>query len=263
MDLSKYPLERLFYLVAAVIPGFTALLIFQLAAPGSFNWFFTLGFVGYKTKLSLILIAAFLIGNSLNVFVVALVGAVGGAVAGVVRAIKATPPKLAYSYDVAPWRDGRWRLLVKRQLGEQAPDNTQLISDQIYNQRLGMIKLLPAEQQADALLALQRETGKTRIDDMKWEQWYDHYHSIILQPENRTVESYVHDGLVASMETTSLYILFAAGTVPSLRHWWCILPACIWVLIAYAQAHNAYYKATNKWLTLADQVRYLTKVEPL
>jgi hypothetical protein len=82
MDLSKYPLERLFYFIAGVIPGFAALLIFQLAAPGSFVWFFTLSFLGYKTKLSLILIAAFVIGNCMTSFLGSLAGTVGGAIGG-------------------------------------------------------------------------------------------------------------------------------------------------------------------------------------
>lgn len=81
MDLSKYPLEKVFYFVAGVIPGFTALLIFQLAVPGAFTWFFTLGFIGYKTKLSLILLVAFVIGNSMTTFLRAIVGMVGGVVA--------------------------------------------------------------------------------------------------------------------------------------------------------------------------------------
>src|SRR5258707_589380 len=66
MNLSKYPLEKVFFFLAGIIPGFVALLIFQLAAPGTFGWFFTLGFLGYKTKLGLILLSAFIIGNSLT-----------------------------------------------------------------------------------------------------------------------------------------------------------------------------------------------------
>jgi hypothetical protein len=61
MDLSKYPLEKLLYFVAGVIPGFVALLMFQVAHPGSFNWFFSLGFLGYRTKVVLAVLAMFVV----------------------------------------------------------------------------------------------------------------------------------------------------------------------------------------------------------
>jgi hypothetical protein len=45
---------------------------------------------------------------------------------------------------------------------------------------------------------------------MKWDQWYDHYHFVILNPESKAVEAYVQNGFVVSMETTSVYVLIAA-----------------------------------------------------
>lgn len=79
MDLPKFPFEKIFYFAAGIIPGFVALLIYQLGVPGSFVWFFTLGFLGYRTKLSLILLAGFIIGNSMTTFLNSLLGAAGGA----------------------------------------------------------------------------------------------------------------------------------------------------------------------------------------
>src|ERR1700722_18902833 len=43
-DLTKYPIEKLLFFVAGIIPGMAALLIFDSAAPGSFAWFFALSF---------------------------------------------------------------------------------------------------------------------------------------------------------------------------------------------------------------------------
>jgi hypothetical protein len=68
MNLSRYPLERVFHLAAGVIPGFVVLLVFEAAHPGSFVWFFGLGFVGYRTKLATILLVAFVLGNTLTAF---------------------------------------------------------------------------------------------------------------------------------------------------------------------------------------------------
>ncbi len=84
MDLSKYPLEKLLYFVAGVIPGFVALLIFHVAAPGSFGWFFSLGFLGYRTKVALVVLTAFVVGNSMTRFLSGFLGAIGGAIGGAV-----------------------------------------------------------------------------------------------------------------------------------------------------------------------------------
>jgi hypothetical protein len=78
MEPSKLPIEKVFFFIAGIIPGFVAMLVFNLAAPGSFTWFFTMGFLGYKTKLGVTLLTAFVVGNSLTTFLNALLGGVGG-----------------------------------------------------------------------------------------------------------------------------------------------------------------------------------------
>ena len=260
MDLSKYPLERLFFFVAAVIPGFVVLLIYQLAVPGSFGWFFAMGFLGYKTKLTVILVTAFIIGNCMTSFVSSLAGAAGGAVGAY---ITRRPLEPSDRESVAPWRDTAWRSLARSRLGVHAPDDTRPIAQAIYDQRVDMAKHMPADQQSTALMELTLERGKAAIDDMRWESWYDHYHRIILNPENLSVEWYVQNGFVVSMQTTAIYVLISATIVPGLRHWWCILPSVMWVLIAVSQIYAEHQKYTNKWSTLSDQIKYLSREEPI
>lgn len=148
MDLPKFPLEKIFYFAAGIIPGFVALLIFQLAVPGSFGWLFTLGFLGYRTKLSLILLTAFIIGNSMTTFLNALLGAAGGAY-GSWSARRQTyqPP---HSYDIAPWRDQRWRVLLRKHLGAQAPNDTLLLREELFNLRRESINFLPEAERPSA-----------------------------------------------------------------------------------------------------------------
>jgi hypothetical protein len=254
MDLSKYPLEKLLYFVAGVIPGFVALLTFQLAAPGSFGWFFTLGFLGYRTKLSLIVLACFVVGYSMTTILKGLLGAIGG-IPGTVIALRSYKP--SYSYHVAPWRDSIWRRLVKNRLGATAPDDTQLISQQILDLRRKMLEHLPEEQRAAVLIDLNREKLKAEVDDGEWSRWYDHYHQIVLQPELRDFVSHVQTGLNLNLETAALFVLVSATVVPGLRHWWCILPACMWVLMLVAEVFSAWRRFTDRWLTLSDQIKYL------
>ena len=126
MDLSKYPLEKLLYFVAGVIPGFVALLIFQLARPGSFNWFFSLGFLGYRTKVVLAVLAMFVVGNSMTRFLSGFFGAIGGA-------IGASGYKPPQSFEIAPWRDARWRTAVSRLLGPDAPRDAVFMTKWFYD----------------------------------------------------------------------------------------------------------------------------------
>ena len=254
MDLLKYPLEKLFYFVAGVIPGFVALLIFELVAPGSFRWFFALGFLGYRTKLGLIILACFVVGNSMTAFLSGLLGGVGGAVGAVMAQRPYRPP---HFYDVAPWRDSRWRTLVKNRLGAQAPNDTRLISQAVFDLRRKRVEYLPKEEQLAALAGLDLEKLKTEGDDGDWAQWYDHFHQIVLQPDSRDFISYVRTGLNFNLETAALYVLVSAAVVRNLRHWWCILPACMWVLILVAEFYWGWQRFTDKWLTLSEQIKYL------
>jgi len=235
MDLSKYPLEKVFYFVAGIIPGFTALLIFQLAVPEAFTWFFTLGFIGYKTKLALILLVAFVIGNSTTSFLRGTLGMIGGVIAAVVMRRPYVPPQ---TQTIAPWRDPRWRTVLKKQLGAQVPNDTRLINEDFFNQRREMINLQPEPQRAAALHTLSQERLLTQIDDGDWQQWYDHYHRIVLSDPERDFQWYVAHGLAYNLETAAVYVVLSAFVVPAVRHWWSLGPALFWVLILFSQEYT-------------------------
>jgi hypothetical protein len=261
MDWSKYPLDKLFYFVAAIIPGLVALLIFQLAVPGSFNWFFALGFLGYRTKLSLIVLVAFVVGNSVTTFLRGSIGAMYGALDAVyARRRPYTPPE---SYTIAPWRDPRWRTVLMRHLGTRAPKDTTPILPDILETRRKMAELLPSNEQPRALSELNSEKLAADMADLQWEQWYDHYHRIVLRPDDR--DSFFHVGynLRINLEAAALYGLVSAMFVPRLRHWWCILPSCIWVLMLVAEEYSAVQNRNNKWTTLSTQIKYLFETKPV
>jgi hypothetical protein len=254
MDWSKFPLEKLFFFVAGILPGFVALLIFHFAVPGSFAWFFTMSGLGYKTKLSLVLLAAFVAGNTMTTFLNSLLSAVGFLV-GSVMGLR--PYKPSHSYSIAPWRDERWRTLLNRQLGSQAPNDTRPMPQELFDLRRKLIEHLPEGQRQKALADLQLERINAGIDDSKWAQWYDHYHQIVLQPEDRDFVSHVRSGLNFNLQTASLYVLLSALVVPAVRRWWCILPACAWVLLLIGEAFWIMKRFTDKWSTLSEQMRYL------
>jgi len=168
------------------------------------------------------------------------------------------PYKPAPSYDVAPWRDPRWRTLVKNRLGAQTPNDTLPMSQEIYDVRLKMIELRPVEQRQMAIADLQAERIASYMDDGKWEQWYDHYHQIVLQQRDPDVDPHVRTGLNFNLQTAALYVLISAIVVPRVRHWWCVLPACLWFLILLAEIYWAWKRFSDKWYTLSDQLKYLS-----
>jgi hypothetical protein len=249
MDWSKYPLEKLFSFVAAIIPGGIALLI----STGMVSWFLSLGLLGYRTKISALMVASFVIGFTMTTFLQALLGAVGG----VIGAATYKPP---HSYNIAPWRDPGWRALVKGKLGANCPNDTRPMSPVIFDLRTKIIGNLPNGQQPAETLKLHTQRLSAESDDLAWATWYDHYHKIIVQPDERDVFLQVHTGLRFSLQTAAVYVLLSAAVVPAVRHWWCIVPASLWALLLILESVESVRKALNKWSTLNEQVKYLAGV---
>ncbi|MFZ0318659.1 MAG: hypothetical protein WAL56_05985 [Candidatus Sulfotelmatobacter sp.] len=231
--------------MAGIIPGTVVLLIF-----GWLRWFFALGFLGYRTKVSLVVLVAFVIDFTATTFLNSILGGVGGAIGGV----SYKPP---HSYDIAPWRGPRWRELIRGRVGAGCPNDTRPLSPIIVDLRIKIAANLPPEQQQDAITALHLEKLAAESDDLNWAVWYDHYHKIILEPR-RDVVWHVHTGLAFSLETAALIVVLCATVVPSVRHWWCILPSCMWVFLFVLEQVFTLKKALDRWSTLNDQVKYLS-----
>lgn len=254
MDLSKYPLEKLFFFVAGIIPGMAALLVFEVAAPGSFNWFFALGFLGYRAKIAVVLVTAFVVGNSMTTLLYKLLGAIGGAIGGYLGY------KSPHSYDVAPWRDPGWRTALKNYLEAEAPDDTWPMRKDLYDFRVQQINAQPQDQQPGFLAALNFEKLKTERDDADWARWYDQYHRAVLTPQDTDVLFHFQRGLNFNLETAAIYLLVSMMIVPRLRHWWTILPACFWTISLVLEELVAFKQITNKWSTLNTQITYLSEL---
>jgi hypothetical protein len=181
-----------------------------------------------------------------------------GCVDGVVAATRAKRPyKAPQTEAIAPWRDLRWRTLLKRQLGAQAPNDINLIPDGIFNQRIEMINLTPEAQRPVALHALNQEKLLTEIDDANWQQWYDHYHRIVLSVTRWDFESHVRYGIIYNLQAAAVYVLISAIFVPNIRHWWTLVPASIWAVIFVFQEYYRSKEYMKAWSTLSEQIRYL------
>lgn len=250
MDISKYPLEKLFYFAACIIPGGTALLIYRSAVPGSFNWFFDFDFLGYKTKLGLLFLVCTLVGYTIGALLNMILGVIGGVIGG--RAFKNLGRP-----EVAPWRDPTWRALVRRQLGENCPRDSQMMSKSMFDWRREMVETSEAPlQRAAALLELEIEKSGLERDDLRWEQWYSHYAQMVFRAD-QDFTWHVRTGLNFNLQTASLYLLISALFVPNVRHWWCLCPAFVWVITLVAQSYSEASQILNSWSTLHRQISYL------
>jgi hypothetical protein len=121
VDFDKVPLAKAFPFLASVLPGFSLLYLFEAANPGTIRWYFSVNFLGYRTEVSLLLFVSFLLGYSLNKFLAAFYGAIGG-VWGATRGIPMFD-RHPYELTVAPWRDKKWRAAYSRRFAGDLPQD--------------------------------------------------------------------------------------------------------------------------------------------
>jgi hypothetical protein len=131
------------------------------------------------------------------------------------------------------------------------------MKQKFYELRERSISYLPEEQRSTALYELTRERFQSEVDDADWARWYNHYHVVVRRPADRDVVLHVQRGLGFNLEAAALYTLVSAGFVPALRHWWCILPACLWTFSLINGEFWDFRRAMDKWSTLSAQITYL------
>lgn len=229
-----------------LIPGFTVLFISE----DSVYRILSTDYIGYRTKITVLVLIAFVIGFTLTTFLQALLGGIGGA-------IGAAAYKPPHTYTVAPWRDPRWRQLVKQKLGTNCPNDTRPISPPIFDLREKLIANLPPERRQEETLKLNQEKLSCESDDLAWTNWYDHYHKIIVLPEETDLSRQIHSGLRFSLEVAGLCYLIGTTARPAVRHWWFIVPASLWVALLIIESIESARKTLNKWSSLNEQIRYL------
>jgi hypothetical protein len=260
MNLIKYQIDKLVYFIAGIIPGLTALLICDLARPGTHQWFFSQPYLTYTTQLSLVLFVAFVLGFSLTTFLRMLLGGLGGVIGKFTKRFYLLQ---APSYVAAPWHDTRWRTVLRRHLGSGAPKDTRPIHPDIFEGRKKLIELMPNPQEREmAMFNLNSEKLDAEIEDMKWERWYDQYHQRVLEPDPRDLFFHVGWGLRANFYSAAFVALIASPFVPPLQHWWVWGLTSGWLLLLVAEEYAWFDKRRDQWTTLNAQIKYLSDTQP-
>lgn len=152
---------------------------------------------------------------------------------------------------------------LKKVLGDKAPRDSRLITEEMYDLDLKMTEQLPLEQRVASQGSLTLGKLQSEKDDTDWALWYDHYHKIVIRPDDQDVVFHVRHGLGFNLETTALYVLVSAIFVRDLRHWWCIAPASLWSLSLIGSEYWGWKQLSDRWATLNTQITYLSKIPPV
>jgi hypothetical protein len=260
MDWSKYPLEKVVHYVAAGVPGSTALVVLEMNAPGSFAHFFAIDFLGYRTKVGLILFVAFVLGNVLSILMSIIVGILFAAAARMVDARRSSEKyQRAHAFDPVPWRDPSWRALAKKKLASQAPNDSVMEPRGAYDLRRQFQAALPEQLRTKPLQAMDEERNRLEAEDAAWAFWYQQFQDIVIQEENESFDSMLRTGVAFNLETASAYLLLSAAFVPALRRWWIVVPALGVLLFMALEYAGNLGKVANRWQTLAAQIRLLSR----
>jgi len=96
---------------------------------------------------------------------------------------------------------------------------------------------------------------------MEWKKWYDHYHQLVLEPDDTDFVLHVRNGFNMNMEYASMYLLLSMLFVPATRQWWCVVIALGWIAVSVLEFGAGLTRYFNKYSTLDRQILYLNRIE--
>jgi hypothetical protein len=251
MELGKIQIEKVFSFIAAIIPGSVTIYVYYLANPHAFTALRGFDHFGYATKISIALTLAFVIGNSLQMFLYAMGYAIGEVFTS--RKLDKQPLRLM----TAPWRDPGWRKLAAPYLGEHTPNDTLPMSDVTYDLRLKMLEDLSEVDKLMAKTNLLIERASLDSDDNDWKMWYLQLNKQREAHRKWDVAQYVHGGLKDSFHAIAIYLTISMLFVPGVRNWMTFLFCGVWLFLMYAEVSVSLSKAVDPWSTSSQQIEFL------
>jgi hypothetical protein len=256
MDPAKLPIDKLAFFVASIIPGATAIYVYNVANPTAFHRFLVADELGYGAKVAIAVGLCFVIGNTLTTFVASGFGAVYG---GAMPIITAKLPKWPDIPQTAPWRDPKWRKLAMKYLGQHAPADTTPILDDDFQVRLKTLRLLPEDQHLVARLELTQLRNKLAADDSDWRQWYIQINRRQKEESKPDFTGTFAEGLKANLEATGIYLLISLILVPGIRNWMIITFSVGWCLKIVAETFVVTKGSMDPWESWSDQIAFLSR----
>jgi hypothetical protein len=208
-------------------------------------------YLGYRTKLSLILGAALIAGWTMTAIYVAIMGGLEGVLSPVLQKyLQGETPQHP------PWRNKNWRALAITYLGSAAPKDLDLISDEVLNIWIEAARLIPDPmQQAQEISRVTREQTEAKMVDSYWQSWWDTLHHDVLLFRDSAAQMTLT--LEANLQAASLLLLFAIPSTPVLNHWWVISTCLFWLIMRGLRTYALLRNVRNPWSSFTKQMDYL------
>ena len=264
IDFGKFPFEKAVHLLAKVLPGFALLFVYDAKNPGALASILSLPYLGYATRIWLLILVCFILGYTLSSVLRTIVGGLAGTIGALWGSLsKARHP---YEFQVAPWRDPKWRAAYISRFGSDAPENLTLILPRDSAELLRLSQHLPpnlADQQELAeQLTLQVNAGLNAAIDaiQNDDHWRMRYKSlafkVLFQQPLEPIEEVI-GRLDSDFSVASAVLLVGALLSTHLRAWWLMLPAIGWLIVSVLRFCAKAYQIFAPWSTLNAQIEML------
>jgi hypothetical protein len=264
IDFGKFPFEKTVHLLTKVLPGFALLFVYNAETPGTVKSLISLPYLGYATRLWLIITICFALGYTLST----VVNAVGSAAAGAIGALWAGISRGRHPYEnqAAPWRDQTWRTAYTSRFGPEAPNNLTLMLPRNAAELLRSSQPLPAglaeQQKLAEQLTLQVNPGlKRAIDaitnDTEWRMCYERMKFKVLFEGPVEPIQEVFGRLDSDFSLASFVLIVGAVLSVQFRVGWLMVPATAWIVLSVLNFCVRAYQVAEPWNTLSAQIEML------
>jgi hypothetical protein len=264
IDFGKFPFEKTVHLLTKVLPGFALLFVYNAEIPGTVTHILSLPYIGYATRVWLLIAICFMLGYTLSTVMNAVVSMVAGAVGALWGAF--TRGRHPYEHQVAPWRDQTWRAAYISVYGAEAPKNLTLMLPSNAAELLRLSQPLPpglAEQQRVAeQITLQVNAGLTAAidaitNDTEWRMCYERMKFKVLFEGPLEPIQEVFGRLDSDFSLASAVLIAGAVLTVQFRVWWLTVPATAWIILGVLRFCVKTYQIAEPWNTLSAQIEML------
>lgn len=264
LDFGKLPVEKAVHLLTKVLPGFALLFLYNSKVPGTVSHALSLPFLGYATRIWLLVAICFTLGYSLSTVLKTVISAAAGAL-GALWASWARR-RHPYNYQIAPWRDSNWRSAYKSRFGPDAPKDITLVLPLNAAQLLEMSQPLPPnlgnQQHLAEQITMQINSDlKAAIDaitnDIEWRMCYERIKLKVVFDQPLEAIEEVMGGLDSDFSLASALVLLGTAISPQFRAWWLLAPAIGWLIVSVLRFCAKAYQFAQPWNTLTAQIDLL------
>ena len=268
LDFAKFPFEKSVHLLTKFLPGFALLYVYNTRSPGAITNILSLPYLGYATRLWLLIAICFTSGYTFSVFLNSFASAAAGA-GGALWASFARN-KHPYAYQVAPWRDPNWRAAYIKRFGSNAPKDTTLVLPGNAAELLRLSQPLPPnavdQQKLAEQITLQINSElKTAVDaiinDTAWRMCYERLKFKVLFESPAQPIDEVFGRLDSDFSLASAVLIVGSVLSVHLRVWWLMVPAVAWLAISILRFCVRIYQIVEPWNTFTKQMELLRSEE--